>query len=237
MAARTRLVPVVRAAVTLLLLAGISAALLRGLELVSAERVAHNEDVDRERQIARVLDGIRYDNAPGRDVVRIDYVRATSAIHRAYRVRDGKQYVGVVLEITSTQGYNGSIRFLLCIESHGAVRGVAFLRHRETPGLGDRLEAGNSPWLQQFFGAALRPVPMIDEAPDAMSPDATAAGVLVDAEGWRVRRDGGAFDAYTGATVTSRAVIGAVASGLAFYARRHRDIFTVPVNTVLRDAP
>jgi electron transport complex protein RnfG len=228
--------------VTLLLLAGISAALLRGLELVSAERVTHNEDVDRERQIARVLEGIRYDNAPGRDVVRVDYVRATGAIHRAYRVRDGQQYVGVVLEITSTQGYNGSIRFLLGIESHGAVGGVAFLRHRETPGLGDRLEAGNSPWLQQFFGAALRPVLGIDEAPDATTPDATTPdattpGLLVDAQGWRVRRDGGAFDAYTGATVTSRAVIGAVASGLDFYARRHRDIFTAPVNTVLRDAP
>jgi electron transport complex protein RnfG len=78
---------------------------------------------------------------------------------------------------------------------------VRATHHRETPGLGDAIETRKSGWIQQFVGKSLQDPP---------------------AERWRVRKDGGDFDQFTGATVTPRAVVGAVANALVYF-ERHRD--------------
>jgi electron transport complex protein RnfG len=72
------------------------------------------------------------------------------------------------------------------------------LSHRETPGLGDDIEAARSNWIDGFLGKSLQ------------NPSAG---------GWRVRRDGGEFDQFTGATITPRAVVAAVHRGLIFFDR------------------
>ena len=85
-----------------------------------------------------------------------------------------------------------------------AVRAVA---HEETPGLGDRIDAAKSDWINRFSGRSLA------------DPDP---------ERWAVRRDGGDFDQLTGATITSRAVVNAVRDA-ALYFQQHRDeIFERP---------
>lgn len=189
---------VLRAALTLLILAGVSAALLRGIESLSAPRAAANADRARAQRLARVLSHVRYDNRPHTDVLEAGIEMGGSVVHRVFRARRGAGAAAAVIEVSSLEGYSGSIRLLMAVSPPGVVLGVELLRHRETPGLGDRMEPGRSDWLAGFAGRSL--------------------GRPVIAQ-WRVRGDGGEFDAMTGATVTSRAVTAAIAQGLAFHAR------------------
>ncbi|MDY7025386.1 MAG: RnfABCDGE type electron transport complex subunit G [Pseudomonadota bacterium] len=101
----------------------------------------------------------------------------------------------VVLEALSPKGYGGDLRVLVGLDSVGEITGLMVLKpHLETPGLGDKVEAGKSQFLQQFIGKSL------ENAPE---------------KAWQLSAEGGAFDAVTGATVSSRAVVEAVSAGLA----------------------
>ena len=102
----------------------------------------------------------------------------------------------MVLKFKAVNGYNGNIELLAGIRSDGTLLGVRVTRHKETPGLGDAIEAEKSDWILGFSGKSLgRP--------------ATAQ--------WTVERDGGAFDQFTGATITPRAVVEAVRDALAYF--------------------
>ena len=100
----------------------------------------------------------------------------------------------------------------------GKVIGVRIVEHRETPGLGDPIEIERGPWITGFDGRSLR-----DPAADA----------------WRVRRDGGAFDQLAGATITPRAVVGAVRRALQFVEAHGKALAEAPVDGTLafRDGP
>ncbi|MBK7902116.1 MAG: electron transport complex subunit RsxG [Proteobacteria bacterium] len=119
----------------------------------------------------------------------------------AYRARFQGQPVAFVLEPVAPDGYSGTIRLLIAVTPDGTVLGTRTVSHHETPGLGDFIDAGKSDWMQRFTGKSLG------------NPAAAR---------WRVRKDGGDFDQYTGATITSRAVVGTVGRTLEFFAR-HRD--------------
>jgi len=117
-------------------------------------------------------------------------------------VKDGTAYFidrstqDVILPAIAPDGYTESIRLLVGISQNGQVKGVRVVSHKETPGLGDRIELKKSPWILQFDGVSIS-VP----AEDA----------------WLVVKDGGAFDQMSGATITPRAVIAAVHRALQFY--------------------
>ena len=93
---------------------------------------------------------------------------------------------------------------LVGVEVDGSISGVHVLEHRETPGLGDRVESGKSDWVLQFNGRSL-----VDPAP----------------AGWKIKRDGGQFDQLTGASVTPRAIVKAVKETLLYFAAHQDDIF------------
>jgi len=93
-------------------------------------------------------------------------------------------------------GYSGAIRVLIGVAPDGTLLGVRVLSHTETPGLGDKIETAKSDWVEDFTGRSLA-----DPAP----------------EGWKVKKDGGIFDQFSGATITPRAVVGTVHRGLAFF--------------------
>jgi electron transport complex protein RnfG len=168
-----------------------------------------------ERQLARfaeVLQGQSFDNDPLADVLELrdpDLLGTREPV-RAYRARLGAQPVAVVLEPVAPDGYAGAIRLLVAIAPDGTLLGVRVLQHRETPGLGDAIEPRKSDWIERFAGRSLR-----DPA----------------AERWHVRKDGGDFDQFTGATITPRAVVGAVANALAYF-ERHRDELLAPAVTI-----
>jgi len=112
-------------------------------------------------------------------------------------VTDAEQ-LGVVLPITALRGYSGPIQLLLALDQQQRIVGVRAIEHRETPGLGDRIETRKSNWMLAFNGLRY----------DDLAPD-----------DWAVQNDGGQFDSFTGATITPRAVVDALKETLAYLAR------------------
>lgn len=103
-------------------------------------------------------------------------------------IQEGKR-VAAVIEATAPDGYSGSIKLLVAAKTDGTVLGVRTLEHRETPGLGDKIELRVSDWITKFTGTRVE------------SENDPA---------WAVKREGGQFDQFAGATITPRAVINAV---------------------------
>jgi Na+-translocating ferredoxin:NAD+ oxidoreductase subunit G len=206
------MIGVLRPTWLLLALAGLSAAVLKGIDELTADRVARNAERAQAASVARLLDRVAYDNVPHRDVVSVRSPAGGVPVERVFRARNRGLPAAALIELSTREGYGGPIRLLVAVAPNGSVLGVDVLAHRETPGLGDRIQAGDPRWLDRFTGRSL------DEPP---------------ASRWRVRIQGGDFDALTGATVTSRAVIRAVAGGLAFHARYRCVLYDAPAAGVL----
>lgn len=108
---------------------------------------------------------------------------------------------------TAPDGYNGNIRLLLGIDFNSTILGVRVISHKETPGLGDPIEIEKSNWILGFNQKSLqRP----------------------DNEGWAVKRDGGDFDQFTGATISPRAVVKAVHTALLYFDAHKQALFDQP---------
>ncbi len=115
----------------------------------------------------------------------------------------GDETVGVAFPVSSAEGYSGTIEALVGVDPSGTVTGVAVLAHAETPGLGAKFT--DPGFLAQFEGKTLR------------------------GARWAVAKDGGEFDQITGATITPRALIGAIRGGLeAFEENRSRVLEPAP---------
>ncbi len=117
-----------------------------------------------------------------------------------YRAIDAQGVSAVAFE-SSAEGYAGPILCLLGIDRNGELLGVRVLKHTETPGLGDKIEIARDNWILDFDGRSLQ---------------------NLDEKGWAVKKDGGVFDQFTGATITPRAVVKAVHEGLLTF-NQHRD--------------
>jgi electron transport complex protein RnfG len=128
-----------------------------------------------------------------------------------YRARMGNQPTGMVVQATAPDGYGGAIRLLIGVDQDGTLTGVRMIPpHNETPGLGDNIDIRKSDWITGFDGQSL-----------SNTDDSDCA----------VRKDGGKFDAFTGATITPRAVVGAVHRTLQYVARERAAIFSLPADT------
>ena len=122
--------------------------------------------------------------------------------------------VAVLMIVTASGGYNGDIRLLIGIDTDGRVLGVRVISHRETPGLGDPIELEKSDWILGFNQKSLRQ----PEPP-----------------GWAVKKDGGQFDQFTGATISPRAVVKAVHNTLKYFAENQQSLFELPAITAQQD--
>ena len=163
-------------------------------------------------QLTAVLGDVAYDNDPLQDVIQVrdPELLGTDEPLTAHRVRRGGQPVAALLNAVAPDGYAGAIHLLIAIDVHGRLLGVRVLDHRETPGLGDFIEERRSDWIHGFDGRSLgQPAP----------------------GRWQVRKDGGDFDQFTGATVTPRAVVRAVRNALTWFARHRDELFAAPAAT------
>lgn len=125
-------------------------------------------------------------------------IRQIDKARYALRGNDGK-LAGFIFDVSTEQGYNGHIGLWVATDLSGTILGVRVKAHHETPGLGDKIDLDVSPWILSFDGTSLA---LGDKA-------------------WNVKKDGGDFDQFTGATITPRAVVHAVHDGLStFEARR-----------------
>lgn len=107
-------------------------------------------------------------------------------LNKIYMAKKGSNLTAYAIQATAPDGYSGNIVLLMGIQPDGTVLGVRTLAHKETPGLGDKIETRISDWIYSF----------------------TNRKFSLENEGeWRVKKDGGQFDQFTGATITPRAVV------------------------------
>lgn len=121
-----------------------------------------------------------------------------------YRGTLGGQPNAFAWEVRTDQGYSGEIRLIMAMRASGEILGVRVLAHAETPGLGDKIEVSRNDWILQFNGLSLGNPPQSE---------------------WKVKKDGGRFDSFSGATITPRAVLLAIEGGLLFF-RDNREALT-----------
>jgi electron transport complex protein RnfG len=113
-----------------------------------------------------------------------------------YQAWKDEQPVAVAFSVIAHDGYSGDIRLLIAIKASGQISGVRVISHKETPGLGDKIELAKDDWILSFNEKSIN------------EPDNKL---------WKVKKDGGVFDQFTGATITPRAVVKAVYKALDYY--------------------
>lgn len=151
---------------------------------------------DLQASLSQVLPAGSFDN----QLLSSTLIRPTpEGTRTVYIARKGQETTGLVFEVAG-KGYAGTIRIVMGISPAGEVLGVRVLSHTETPGLGDKIEIQKDNWINSFVGKAL------------------------DTAKWGVKKDGGEFDQFAGATITPRAVVRAVHAGLQWYAQEKDNI-------------
>ncbi|HDZ55107.1 MAG TPA: electron transport complex subunit RsxG [Pseudomonas xinjiangensis] len=164
----------------------------------TAARIAEEKRRAQMSALTEILPESEHDNDLLEDTLVVDdrkYLNLpTPAV--AYRGRQNGDVVAVILPVVAPDGYSGRIDLLVGIYADGTLAGVRTLSHRETPGLGDKIERAKSDWILTFNGKSL---------------------TMPEPENWAVRKDGGEFDQFTGATITPRAVVQAVYRALQYF--------------------
>lgn len=169
-------------------------------------RIAANEQAALLQRLNEIVPAESYNNTPQTDTVQ---VTAPAELGMAqpvtvYRFRRDGRPVAAVLTVIAPDGYSGNIKLLVGIYYDGRIAGVRVVSHKETPGLGDYIETDRSDWILGFTDRSLgNPSP----------------------KDWSVKPDGGAFDSFTGATITPRAVVKAVYRSLLYFEREKENLF------------
>ena len=180
-----------RLALVLTLVTAVSALLLAFVEWGTRDAIAHQRELVTLNALQSVLPPA--DNEPNKDVVTLvtgKDSKGNDVETVFYRGRKDGKISGIAFEAIAPDGYSGNIKIMVGVDAAGKVTGISILQHTETPGLG-ALAEGES-WRAQFKGKGLG-----------------------DAD-WRVKKDGGSFDQITAATITPRAIVGAIRRGLEF---------------------
>lgn len=150
---------------------------------------------DRLAVLRQVLPADLYDNNPLGDAFHVTDEWLGDV--EVFPARLKGELTAVALSV-NTIGYGGPIVQLIAIASDGRILGVRVLTHKETPGLADRIDAAKSDWITRFDGLSLSNTPL---------------------KSWAVKKDGGQFDQFSGATITPRAVVKGILQALEFQQR------------------
>jgi len=190
--------PIWKSGVTLAVIAAICTSLVAITWQLTAERIETNKKEWLERSLQPALAGLFFDSSVTESMLMIPppHELPGSGTAIIYRVYAGEKPVAALFVVSARDGYAGPIRLLIGIAMDGTVTGVRVLEHRETPGLGDRIEITKSGWVLQFDGHSLQ-----DPEPAR----------------WALKGDGGDFDQLTGASVTPRAIVNAIRQTLTYF--------------------
>jgi electron transport complex protein RnfG len=177
-------------------------------ETSTREQIKENEREALLSGINALIPHEQYDNAILQDTIVLDATEAlgTEEPTTVYRARKQGENVAVVLTAVAPNGYSGTIKMLVGIYADGTLAGVRVINHKETPGLGDKIDEKKADWIFQFEGLSLT------------NPAS---------EKWKVKKDGGEFDQFTGATITPRAVVSAVKRSLEYFRSHSDELFAV----------
>jgi Na+-translocating ferredoxin:NAD+ oxidoreductase subunit G len=179
--------------------------LLVGGNIATQGAILERQKEDLQRSLNQVVPAVLYDNNLLDNPLLLPGPGGKSLT--VYRGTRGMQ-INVLAYEVSGQGYGGEIRLIMGLDADGRILGVRVLSHAETPGLGDKIEVERSGWVLEFNGLSLGNPPQ---------------------ERWKVKKDGGRFDAFSGATITPRGVLKAIEGGLVFYRDHQTELRSPPV--------
>lgn len=170
------------------------------------EKIAENERRVLLRNLYALLPPAKLDNDIATDTLTVSasVLLGTESPSLVYRARLQGEPVALIFNSIAPNGYSGRIHLLVGIYLDGSMAGVRVVKHAETPGLGDAIETQKSDWILDFDKRSLA-----DSRPGA----------------WKVKRDGGVFDQFTGATITPRAVVEAVKNTLLYYQQNAKTLY------------
>lgn len=191
-----------RSAIGLGLFAVITGGTIALTQAVTKERIAEQMARAEAAALFEIIPENDHNNDMLNDTISLPdaAVLNSGARPNAWVARQQGDLVGFIIPVTATDGYSGDINLLVGTNPSGELLGVRVTGHHETPGLGDRIETKKSDWVYQFNGRSL-----------ANTAD----------KQWNVKKNGGEFDQFTGATITPRAVVKAVHKTL-MYVREHQ---------------
>ena len=194
--------PIIMAATILGFFAIAGTSLVAFTHTATKERIAANERETLLRTLHALVPPESVDNDMVIDTLEVnDPEQLGGTTTTVYRGRLQGEPVATVLTTMVPNGYSGPIKLLVAVRYDGTLGGVRVISHKETPGLGDKMEEARSDWIYSFTGKSLG------------SPSI---------EKWKVKRDGGVFDQFTGATVTPRSIVAAVKKTL-IYVEANKD--------------
>ncbi len=211
-----------RNAFILTLFAGVFTTLMAATYQATKPAIEASAEAEKLKLVGEVLPAGLYDNALLADYL-VVAPRAELGLAaqddpvRLLRARRAGAPAALVFEAVAPDGYGGRIRLILAVGADNRLIGVRVVGHKETPGLGDYIDPKKdrnkaAPWIRQF---------------DATGFDRVAAA------DWKVKKDGGRFDARAGATISARAVTNATRRALQF-ALDHRDkLYALPAQSTL----
>ena len=195
--------------VAISLFAVICAAVIAVTQVTTKSTIADNEREFRARALYEIVPREQIDNDLLADTFEL---QVSSLGHKqpvqGYRARKSSAVETVILPVVAPDGYSGDIHLIVGINADASVAGVRVLAHKETPGLGDKIETKKSDWVLGFDGKAK-----------------TASN---DPQ-WAVHKDGGQFDQFTGATITPRAIVNAVGRAIDYFKQHRAELLYTPV--------
>ena len=175
------------------------------VHLQTKDRIQLEQDKAFARRLSEVLPTEAYNNNIAQDCIFVqnEELLAVAQPLKIYRASNNGEHAAVVFETVAPDGYSGSIKMLTGMYVNGEIAGVRVTEHKETPGLGDKIEVEKHPWITQFSGLSL---------------------VNPEQKNWTLKKDGGAFDGFAGATVTPRAVVNALRRVQVYYTEQRQEI-------------
>ncbi|EGW20272.1 electron transport complex subunit RsxG [Methylobacter tundripaludum] len=180
------------------------ASVLLGVTNCSTEgTIQRRLDEDLKKSLEEVVPAALYDNDMLQDTLTIPSAEYNIGANETtvYIAKKSGQVSAVCFKFTAPDGYSGAINMIMGIDRDGNILGVRVLSHKETPGLGDKIEVAKSDWILNFVGRSL----------DNLAPAK-----------WAVKKDGGEFDQFAGATITPRKSVQAIYRGLQLF-KAHQD--------------
>lgn len=181
--------------------------------LTTQDRISKAERAAKQKALFEIVPANQMDNDLLQDTVRIPASTHTllgvDAEQPIYLARRQGQVTALIIPAMAHDGYSGDIAMIIGVNRDLTIAGVRVIAHKETPGLGDKIEIKKSNWILNFNGKSLQ-APVTSE--------------------WLVKKDGGIFDQFAGATITPRAMVKKIREVLEF-AQAHPELFDTPAQT------
>lgn len=180
------------------------------VQMFTADRIELQAQQKLIKQLNQVIQKDNHDNEMFLDCIAAPIDNNSDLlIDVIYRARLNNLPTAAAIKTVAPDGYSGNIELLIAINTDGSVSGVRTLLHKETPGLGDKIERRKSDWIDSFSGKKL-----LDNNDNR----------------WAVIKDGGMFDQFTGATITPRAVVKTVRKTIEYFENNQERIFSTASN-------